>query len=316
MKAKLPKKDLVSVADFSVPEIAALFKSAIKMKAAKNKARAPKPLAGQTLAIILQKPSTRTTVSFSVGMAQLGGFPLILNSQDMQMRRGETLADTARTLSLFVDALMIRANRHEDIAELAKHASIPIINGLSDKEHPCQILGDLLTIYEQKKFKRIEDLKKIKIAYLGDGNNVAHSLILACAMFGMEIVVASPKNYEPEKEFVQKGNEVARSTGARIAVMADPMQAVAGADVIYTDVWASMGKEEEREHRKQIFMPYQLNAPLLAFCKPDVRVMHCLPAHRGEEITDEVLDGPRSVVFEQAENRLHIQKAILLRLLS
>ena len=315
MKSRSQKKDLVSVSDFSKEEIFSLFKKAAKLKDGGLTGNA-RPLSGKTLALILQKPSTRTTVSFAVGMAQLGGVPLILNSQDLQMRRGESISDTAKTLSLYVNAVMIRANRHEDVLELSKNSAIPVINGLSDKEHPCQVLGDIFTIFEKKKLRKPEDLKKIKIAYLGDGNNVAHSLILAAASLGMEIVVSTPKNYEPEKEFVQKGLAIAQTTGARISLASDPLAAVSNADVVYTDVWASMGKDEEREHRKQIFMPYQVNAPLLAFSKPDVLIMHCLPAHRGEEITDEVLDGPRSIVFEQAENRLHIQKAILLYLLS
>ena len=314
MKSISPKKDLVSVADFSREEIFSLFKEAARLKSRISNGK--KPLSGKTLAILLQKPSTRTTVSFSVGMAELGGFPLILNSQDLQMRRGESIADTARTLSLYVNAIMIRANKHEDVIELSKHAHIPVINGLSDKEHPCQVLGDIFTIFEKKKLKKAEDLKKVKITYLGDGNNIAHSLILAVAVLGMEIVICSPQNYEPEKEYIQKGLAIAKTTGARVSLVSDPMQGVSNADIIYTDVWASMGKDEEREHRKQIFMPYQVNPPLLAFSKPDVWIMHCLPAHRGEEITDEVLDGPRSIIFEQAENRLHVQKAILLYLLS
>lgn len=315
MKSNLKKKDLVSICDFSEQEILQLFKETHKLKQGKSVHLNRKPLAGKTLAMIFQKPSTRTTVSFAAGMVQLGGFPLILNTQDLQMRRGETLSDTAKTFSLFVNGIMIRANKHEDVAELAQNASIPVINGLTDKEHPCQVLGDIFTITEKKKLGKSGDLKKIKITYLGDGNNVAHSLMLCVGILGMEIVVSSPKNYEPEQEFIHRANELAKKTGARISLVSDPLSAVANADIIYTDVWASMGKDEEREHRKQIFMPYQVNASLLAFAKPDVLIMHCLPAHRGEEITDEVIDGPRSIVFDQAENRLHIQKSILLHLL-
>lgn len=314
MKTEIKKRDLVSLSDFSKKEIISILEQTKKLK--KQKKSETKPLEGKTLAMIFQKPSTRTFVSFAAGMVQLGGFPLILNPQDLQMKRGETISDTAKILSRFVDGIMIRANRHEDVMDLAKFSTIPVINGLTDKEHPCQVLSDLFTICEQKKFDSFEKLKNIKITYLGDGNNVTHSLILAAAIFGMEIVVSSPKNYEPEKAFVQKGLEIAKETGAKISVITDPLQASSNADILYTDVWTSMGKDEEREHRKEIFKPYQINVSLLPFAKPDVLVMHCLPAHRGEEISEEVMDGPRSVVFEQAENRLHTQKAILLHLLS
>ncbi len=310
MKTGSKKRDLVSICDFNLDEIAELFQETQKLKSNRSKPTS-KPLAGKTLAMIFQKPSTRTTVSFAVAASELGGYPLVLNTQDLQMKRGESIPDTARTLSLYVHGIMIRANRHDDVAELARHAKVPVINGLTDKEHPCQALGDLFTIFEKRNLKKVSELKQFKLVYLGDGNNVAHSLMLLAATIGMDMTVSSPKNYEPEKEFVQKSNELAKTTGAKITIVSDPTQAASGADVIYTDVWASMGKEEEREHRKQIFTPYQVNSPLLAFAKPDVQLMHCLPAHRGEEITDEVMDGPRSIVFEQAENRLHIQKSIL-----
>jgi ornithine carbamoyltransferase len=311
-----PKKDLISIADLTSGDIFSLLKEAKTLKELRKSGQeGDRPLTGKTLAMIFQKPSTRTTASFAAGMVQLGGFPLILNAQDMQIKRGESIADTAKTLSRFVDAIMIRANRHEDVEDLARYASIPVINGLSDKEHPCQVLGDLLTVLEQKELSSIEDFRKIKLTYLGDGNNMTHSLMLAAAILGMEMTVSCPPRYEPEKEFTQKAQSLAKSSGAKILLQADPMAAVLNSDVIYTDVWASMGKDEERDHRKQIFMPYQINASLLAFAKPDVAVMHCLPAHRGEEITEEVIDGPRSVIFDQAENRLHIQKAILLRLM-
>lgn len=302
------------MSDFSGAELLAVLDLARSVKA--NPKKYGDALEGKTLAMIFQKPSTRTSVSFAVGMFQLGGLALNLNNQDLQIKRGESMPDTARTLSRYVDAIMIRANKHEDVIDLAKWATIPVINGLTDKEHPCQALSDLLTIAEHKKLKSPQDFKKIKITYVGDGNNMAHSLMLMAALMGMEMVVSSPKNYEAEKEFVQKGEEIAKKTGARISLTENPTKAATGADVIYTDVWASMGKDEERDARKQIFMPYQVNAGLLSFAKPDVHVMHCLPAHRGEEITEEVLEGPRSILFDQAENRLHIQKAILLHLLS
>ena len=308
------EKDLVSILDLSKEAISLLFKEAARLKK-EGKQGGAQSLEGKTLALIMQKPSTRTTVSFAAGMAQMGGTPLILNSQELQIKRGESLADTARTLSQYVDGIMIRANKHNDIEELARFASIPVINGLSDKEHPCQILTDIFTLYEILGAKKIEDLKGLKIAYVGDGNNVTHSLILAAGLLGLEIAVASPKGYEPEKEFVQKGLKAALESGGKISVLANPSEAAAEADVIYTDVWTSMGKDEEREQRKQIFMPYQVNAALLAQAKKDVKVMHCLPAHRGEEITDEVMESPKSIIFSQAGNRLHIQKAILLYLL-
>ncbi|MBI3012987.1 MAG: ornithine carbamoyltransferase [Elusimicrobia bacterium] len=307
--------DLVSLSDFSKEQIFALIRETKKIKTEKDIYAKSKPLAGKTLALIFQKPSTRTLVSFAAGMAQLGGSPLILNPQDLQLKRGETLTDTAKILSRYVDAIMIRANKHEDVQEIARNSTIPVINGLTDKEHPCQVLSDLFTIVEQKKLSTPEDLKGIKISYVGDGNNMAHSWILAAALLGMEIVVSSPKNYTAEKEFVQKGIELAKISGGKISLESDPMAAVSNTDIIYTDVWASMGKDEERDHRKQIFTQYQVNMALLAFAKPDVSVMHCLPAHRGEEITEEVMDGPRSIIFEQAENRLHMQQAILLHLL-
>ena len=308
------KKDLISILDFSKEEICNLLQSAKKLKS--DRTLQSKSLTGKTLAMIFQKPSTRTSVSFAAGMVQLGGFPLILNPQDLQMKRGESIEDTAKIMSRFVDGIMIRANKHEDVLDLGKHSTIPIINGLTDKEHPCQVLADLLTIYEQKNLTEPSDLKNIKLTYLGDGNNMAHSLMLAAALLGMEMVVSSPKNYEPEKEYLQKSLTIAKTSGAKISIINDPMSAVANADILYTDVWASMGKDEEREHRKQIFMPYQINISLLPFANPDAQIMHCLPAHRGEEITEEIIDGPRSIVLDQAENRLHIQKAILLYLLA
>ncbi len=299
--------------DFSEAEISALMESSRQLKA--NRKKYVEALQGKSLAMIFQKPSTRTAVSFAVGMSQMGGHPLVLNNQDLQIKRGETMPDTARVLSRYVDGIMIRANKHEDVQDLAHWASVPVINGLTDKEHPVQVLSDLFTIVE-KKCKTLTDLKKIKVAYVGDGNNMAHSWILLAAMMGMEISIGSPKSYDVEKEFIQRGEEIAKKTGARLSFETDPMKTAAGADIIYTDVWASMGKDEERDQRKQIFMPYQVNAKLLGAAKKDAIVMHCLPAHRGEEITEEVMEGPQSVIFDQAENRLHVQKAILLHLLS
>ncbi len=268
------------------------------------------PLRGKSLGMIFEKSSTRTRVSFEVGMTQLGGHALFLSPDDLQLGRGETIADTARVLSRYVDGIMYRAYRNENMRELAHYATVPVINGLDDKEHPCQIIADLLTIQERK-----GDLTGLKLAYVGDGNNVCNSLLLGCAILGMRIAVATPKGYEPETTIVEEAGRIAKGSGGRIEVVHEPGEAVRGADVVYTDVWVSMGMEKEREERERTFRPYQINAQLTAMAKPDAIVMHCLPAHRGLEITDDVIDGPQSVVFDQAENRLHAQKAILARFL-
>ncbi|MGQ0644575.1 MAG: ornithine carbamoyltransferase [Elusimicrobiota bacterium] len=306
------KKDLLSIADLSAADIERLLESARRLKAAR---RPSQDLHGKSLGMIFQKPSTRTAVSFSVAMFELGGLALPMNYQDLQMKRGETVADTARTLSRYVSGIMIRANRHGDAEELARHAAVPVINGLTEKEHPCQTLADLLTIQEVFQLKAAADMKRLRLVYIGDGNNVAQSWMLAAGLLGLNLVVCSPEGYDPEKEFVQKAAELCSASGGRVVYERRAEAAAAGASVLYTDVWASMGKEEEGEHRKKIFRPYQLNDKLLAAARPDAVVMHCLPAHRGDEITDSVMDGPRSVVFDQAENRLHVQKAVLLQFL-
>ncbi|HIH62409.1 MAG TPA: ornithine carbamoyltransferase [Methanobacteriales archaeon] len=263
-----------------------------------------KPLKDKYMAMVFEKASTRTRVSFEVGMSQLGGTPLYLSAQDLQLGRGEPIADTARTLSRYVDAIMIRAFRHQDVIELAENASVPVINGLTDLEHPCQTLADMQTIREYKgDFNR-------KLAFIGDGNNVCNSLILISAILGMDIYVASPKGYEPNKVIVKKAEEIARGQ-SMIKVTNDPYEAVAGADVVYTDVWVSMGRENETEERLKAFRPYQVNKDLMDHAKADAIFMHCLPAKRGQETTSDVIDGPNSVVWDQAENRLHAQKAIM-----
>lgn len=264
-----------------------------------------------TLAMIFQKPSTRTRVSFEAGMYQLGGYALFLSAQDLQLRRGETIKDTAKTLSRYVDGIMIRTYDHQDVEDLAKYGTIPVINGLSDLLHPCQVLSDLYTLKEKK-----GRLKKLKVAYVGDGNNVANSWCYGAAKMGIELFLACPSRHQPNEEVVRRASGEAMISGAKINILEDPSEAVKDADVIYTDVWASMGKEEEAAERRSIFYPYQVNEELIAKAKKDCIVMHCLPAHRGEEITDGVMDGPHSVVFDQAENRLHVQKAILVLLLS
>jgi ornithine carbamoyltransferase len=243
-------------------------------------------------------------------MTQLGGHALFLSPNDLQLGRGETIADTARVLSRYVDGIMYRAFRHEDVRELARHATVPVINGLDDREHPCQIIADLLTIQESK-----GSLKRLKLAYVGDGNNVCNSLLLGSAIVGMAMTAACPPGFEPNPEILEEARQIAKEKGSSLEVVHDPKSGVRGADVVYTDVWVSMGQEKDREKKEQVFRPFQVNAKLLDHAKPDAVVMHCLPAHRGLEITDDVIDGPRSIVLDQAENRLHAQKAILVRFL-
>jgi ornithine carbamoyltransferase len=260
--------------------------------------------------MIFQKPSTRTRVAFEVGMYQLGGYPLYLSSNDMQLRRGETIADTARVLSRFVDGIMARVFDHLDVVDLAKYSNVPVINGLSDEEHPSQVLADCLTIWE-----KFGTLKGLKLTYVGDGNNVAHSLMLAAGLVGMNIAVATPEGYEPKSYYVEKAKTLASKHGSSVEVLRDPLQAVKDADVVYTDVWASMGQESEHEERVKLFIPYQVNPKLMEHAKADAVFMHCLPAHRGEEVVDEVADSSQSAIFDEAENRLHAHKAILAMLL-
>jgi len=263
-------------------------------------------LKGKTLAMIFEKPSTRTRVSFEVGMWQLGGYALYLSASDLQLGRGETIADTAQVLSRYVDGIMARVFVHQTILDLVKYSRVPVVNGLSDFTHPCQGLADLFTVYEKK-----GRLSGLKLAYVGDGNNVAHSLLYGCSKVGMDITLACPKGYEPNPKVVSKAKEEGRRSGGKVKVTNDPKEAVREADIVYTDVWASMGKEKEHEKRVKVFKPYQVNGKLIKEAKVDCLFMHCLPAHRGEEVTDEVADSKNSVIFDQAENRLHTQKALL-----
>jgi ornithine carbamoyltransferase len=263
-------------------------------------------LKGKTLAMIFEKPSTRTRVSFEVGMWQLGGYALYLSASDLQLGRGETIADTARTLSRYVNGIMARVFAHQTILDLVKYSGVPVINGLSDYTHPCQGLADLFTIYEKK-----GKLSGLRLAYVGDGNNVAHSLLYGCSKVGMDITLACPKGYEPDPEVVSKAKEEGKGSGCKVKVTHDPKEAVQNADIVYTDVWASMGQEKEHEKRIKVFKPYQVNIKLVKEAKEDYLFMHCLPAHRGEEVTDEVADSKNSVIFDQAENRLHAQKALM-----
>ena len=266
---------------------------------------------GKTLAMMFSKASTRTRVSFETGFHQLGGHAIYLSDRDSQIGRGEPIRDTARVLSRMVDGIMIRTFSNDSVIELAEYASIPVINGLTDLLHPCQALTDLLTIEEQ-----LGSLKGRKLVYVGDGNNMAHSLMYACAKVGMDMVCASPKGYQPDPEVLKQAREDAALTGCMIAVEEDIFKAVKGADVLYTDVWTSMGQEAEREIRLKALHDYQINSELLKAANPGAIVLHCLPAHRGEEITEEVLEGPQSFVWDQAENRLHTQKAIMVLLMS
>jgi len=302
------KRDFIAITDFASQEIYGIFALAKDLKAKTKQGVEHHLLKGQTLAMLFQKPSTRTRVSFEVGMYQLGGHALYLSPAEIGLGTRESVADIARVISRYCDGIMARVFGHDIITELAKYASVPVINGLSDLLHPCQILGDMLTIIEHK--GRSEHLK---IAYIGDGNNVTNSWINLSRRIPMSLRIATPRGYEPNAELLTKARAEAAS---EILLTTDPIEAAKGADVVYTDVWASMGQEAEAEARKKIFRPYQVNADLLSHAHKDCLVLHCLPAHRGDEITDEVMDGPHSVVFGEAENRLHIQKAILVKLMA
>lgn len=303
---ELAGRDFLTIADLSSQGFQRLIEAAAVLKQARRAPWTRRLLDGRTLAMIFTKASTRTRVSFEVGMFELGGYALFLNPQDLQLGRGETIGDTARVLSRMVDGILIRTYAQAEVEELARHASVPVINGLTDSYHPTQVVADFLTLREHK-----GDLHRLVLTYVGDGNNVAHSLMLGAARVGMELRVCTPEELQPDPKVVAMARRKAEETGARILLSRDPREAVEGADAIYTDVWASMGQESEHERRVQLLRPYQVNQELLARARPGAVVLHCLPAHRGEEITDEVMDGPQSVVFDQAENRLHAQKAIL-----
>jgi ornithine carbamoyltransferase len=299
-------KDLLTFEAIPRADVLRLLQIARELKAAPRPGRTSQWLQGLTLGLIFEKPSTRTRVSFEAGMNQLGGQALFLSSENIQLCRGESLADTALVLSRYLDGLVIRTFKQSTLEEWARHATIPVINGLTDFCHPCQALADLMTILEKK-----GSFQGLKLAYLGDGNNIANSLIEAGAKVGMHIAVGCPPNYAPDPLIVEKSREEARETGAIIDITSDPAEAARHADVLYTDVWTSMGQEEEQAQRLKALAPYQLNETLLALAKPEAMVLHCLPAHRGEEITEGVIDGQQSAVLDQAENRLHVQKAIL-----
>ncbi|HEY3314809.1 MAG TPA: ornithine carbamoyltransferase [Bacillota bacterium] len=310
MSVDMRGKDLISLHDLTREEIEQIIDLGAHLKLRRKAGDEASLCKGKTLGMIFTKASTRTRVSFEVAMFQLGGHALYLSSNDLQLKRGETIADTARVLSRYLDGIMIRTFDHKDVTDLAQYAGIPVINGLTDLLHPCQILADLLTIKEKK-----NQLEGMKLAYVGDGNNVTHSLLFGCSKVGMDVAVATPEGYEPNKDVVKLAKEDAAASGSTIEVGNDAYVAVDGADVIYTDTWASMGQEAEHDKRVKIMKPFQVNPKLIKAAKKDCLFMHCLPAHRGEEVTDEVADGSHSVIFDEAENRLHVQKAILALLL-
>jgi ornithine carbamoyltransferase len=297
---------LLSLHDLTTEEFEQILKLAEKLKRQQKEGVPHQLLKGKTLGMIFTKSSTRTRVSFEVGMVQLGGYPLFLSSNDIQLGRGETIYDTAQVLSRYIDGIMIRTFKHSDVEELARFGTIPVINGLTDLLHPCQALADLLTVYEHK-----GTLKGLKLAYVGDGNNVAHSLLHGCAKMGMDIAVAAPKGYQCDAQIVDEAKEDAKAFGSQVLITEDPEEAVVDADVVYTDTWVSMGQEAEKAERIKIFSAYQVNTELFGKAKDDAIFLHCLPAYRGYEVTEDIIDGPQSVVFDEAENRLHAQKAIM-----
>src|SRR5690625_18238 len=305
------KKEFLTLLDYSTEVITGLLELDKELKAKQKAGKTYKPLEGKVLGMIFEKSSTRTRVSFETGIYQLGGTGLFLSTNDIQLGRGETISDTAKVLSGYLDGIMIRTYHQSDVEELAEHASIPIINGLTDDYHPCQVLADLQTIEEVK-----GELAGLKLAFIGDGNNMANSLMIGAAKMGMDFSIASPERYLPQANIVEKAQEIAKETSAKIELTTDPVAAVKDADVIYTDVWASMGQEEEQEKRLKEFANYQINLGLLKHAKEDYTFMHWLPAHRGEEVTAEVIDGEHSVVFQEAENRLHAQKALMVTLMA
>ena len=306
MAVDLKGKDLLTLRDWSAEQIWQVLKTAEHLKMLNKTGQSSTPLAGKTLAMIFTKPSTRTRVSFEVGMYQLGGSALYLSANDLQLGRGETVSDTGHVLSRYVDGIMIRTYKQSDVEELAAGATVPVMNGLTDDYHPCQVLADLLTIYE--KMGRIAGLK---LAYVGDGNNMTHSLMIGGAKLGMSVVSASPSGFVPSAKVVDYARVAAGETGATIDVVESAEAAVSGADIVYTDVFVSMGQDKESESKLAALAPYRVTPALMAKANPGAIFMHCLPAHRGEEVDAEVIDGPQSVVFDEAENRLHAQKALM-----
>ena len=304
------KKDLLSLNDYSEKEILDILELAHKLKKETKEGKEHHILKGKTLGMIFSKSSTRTRVSFEVGMYQLGGYPLFLSSNDIQLGRGECIEDTARVLSRYLDGIMIRTYDQAEVEMLAKYASIPIINGLTDLLHPCQVLADLMTIQEKK-----GALKGLKMCYIGDGNNMANTLLHGCAKVGMDISVTTPAGYECDEEMLAQAMEAAKISGAKIEILTNPKEAIANADAVYSDTWVSMGQEEEKQKRIADFAGFTIGDELMSYAKDDAIFLHCLPAYRGYEVTNEVIEGPHSVIFDEAENRLHAQKAVMVTLM-
>ena len=299
-------KSLLTIHELSLEEVWQIFELSKSLKEKRLSGEPHRLLDGKKLGMIFSKPSTRTRVSFEVGIYELGGTGLYFNQNDLQLKKSENVSDTAKVLSRYLDGIMIRTFDHQDVVDLATFGSIPIINGLTDLHHPCQVLADLFTILEKKR-----TLQGLKLAYIGDGNNMAHSLLHGCAKVGMNISIASPSGYTPLESVVAESKKDAKYMGSKIEILNDPIAAVKDADIVYTDVWASMGQEKEAQERKTKFMKYQINPELVKHAKDDYLFMHCLPAHRGDEVVNEVIDSANSVVFDEAENRLHVQKAVM-----
>jgi ornithine carbamoyltransferase len=310
MAINMKGKNLISIADLSIEEIYQIFDVSKSLKEKLYIGEPHKLLEGKTLGMIFTKRSTRTRVSFETGIYQLGGIGMYFGPNDLQLGTSESISDTAKVLGRYLNGIMIRTFDHTDVVELGKYAGIPVINGLTDLLHPCQVMTDLFTILEKKR-----KLQGLKLAYIGDGNNMAHSLLNGCSKVGMNISIASPSGYKPNKDIVDTAKKFAKYMGSKIEITDDPVAAVRNADIVYTDVWASMGQEQEAADRKKKFAKYQVNPKLVKNAKDDYLFMHCLPAHRGEEVVNEVADSPNSVIFDEAENRLHVQKAIMALLL-
>jgi ornithine carbamoyltransferase len=306
MAINMKGKSLIEINHLSLEEINQIFDLSRTLKEKQNSGEPHKLLEGKTLGMIFSKPSTRTRISFEAGIYQLGGIGMYFNQNDLQLKKSESVSDTAKVLSRYLSGIMIRTFDHQDVIDLARYGSIPVINGLTDLHHPCQVLTDLFTVLEKRR-----TLKGLKLVYIGDGNNMAHSLLHGCSKVGMDITIASPSGYMPLKEIVEESNVNAKYMGSKIDITEDPVKAVNNADIIYTDVWASMGQENEAAERRKKFIKYQVNNTLVKNAKDDYIFMHCLPAHRGDEVTDEICDSPNSVIFDEAENRLHVQKAIM-----
>lgn len=306
MAVNMKSKSLIEIQHLTLEEIYQIFDLSKTLKEERLIGKKHHVLEGKKLGMIFSKPSTRTRVSFEVGIYELGGVGLYFNQNDLQLKKSESVSDTAKVLSRYLDGIMIRTFDHQDVIDLAKYGSIPVINGLTDLHHPCQVLTDLFTALEKKR-----KLQGLKLAYIGDGNNMAHSLLQGCSKVGMDIAIASPSGYKPLDFVVKESMENAKYMGSKVEILDDPVAAVKNADVVYTDVWASMGQEKEAEERKKKFAGFQVNPNLVKNAKDDYIFMHCLPAHRGDEVVDEICDSPNSVIFDEAENRLHVQKAVM-----